>query len=133
MLPLFIACLVVSSLTPPAAPGGGWSGTLALLPEEQAPTTGVIFRALEHVAAFTLIGYAIAEYQGRSRDRFRTIAPSVLAWVAVSSAVLELARGWHPAHGASATMFALTMLGGGFGGWLYLLQLAHVRALTARP
>jgi hypothetical protein len=42
-----------------------------------------------------------------------------------------MARGWHPAYGASAAMFALTLLGAGLGSWLYVLQLAHVRALTA--
>ncbi|MSR20340.1 MAG: VanZ family protein [Gemmatimonadetes bacterium] len=132
VLPLFIAYLVVSSLTPPAIPDGRWSGTLALLPAEQSASNGAIFRALEHIAAFTLIGYAIAEYHGRSRDRFRTVAPAVLAWAALSTAALELARGWHPEYRASATMFALTLLGAGLGGWLYILQLAHVRALTAR-
>jgi VanZ family protein len=133
VLPLFITYLVASALGPPALPAGEWSGTLALLPPQQAPTTDVIFRVLEHVAAFTLIGYAIAEYRGRSRDRFRTVAPSVFAWTTATSAGLELARGWHPEYAASATMFTLTLLGAGLGGWLYLLQLAHVRALTERP
>ena len=107
------------------------SGTLALLPEGQRLTNAVIFRALEHIAAFTLTGYVIAEYHSRSLDRFRTVAPTVLGWAAALSGGLEVARGWHPGYGASALMFALTLIAAGLGGWLYVLQLTHVRALVA--
>jgi VanZ family protein len=132
VLALFSVYLVLSSLTPPA-PAGGWSGTIALMPAQQAPTNGLIFRALEHMGAFALLGYGIAEYHGRSRDRLSRVAPTVLGWAVGVSATLEIARGWLAEQGASAVMFALTLLGAGLGGWLYLLQLAHVRALTARP
>lgn len=131
VLPLFFTYLAVSSLTPVEPPGSAWSGTLALLPEGQRLTNAVIFRALEHIAAFTLAGYMIAEYHGRSLDRFRTVAPTVLGWAAALSCGLEVARGWHPGYGASALMFALTLIAAGLGGWLYVLQLTHVRALVA--
>ena len=131
VLPLFFVYLVVSSLTPGEPLGSAWSGTLALLPEGQSLTSPVIFRALEHIAAFTLAGYVIAEYHSRSLDRFRTLAPTVLGWAAALSCSLEVARGWNPGYGASALMLALTLIAAGLGGWLYVLQLAHVRALVA--
>lgn len=132
VLPLFLAYLAVSSLAPVEPLGGSWAGTLALLPEGQRLTNAAIFRSLEHVAAFTLAGYVIAEYRSRSFDRFRTVAPTVLGWAAALSSGLEVARGWHPRHAASASMFALTLIAAVLGSWLYLLQLAHVRALVAR-
>lgn len=136
VFPLLFVYLSASSLTPLTAPSARWMGTWALLPEGAALDTAVIFRTLEHIAGFTLIGYAIAEYHGRSRDQFSTVLPVVLGWAGAASAALEIARGWHPDYGASAVMFALTLLGAGLGGWVYSLQLAHVRALIgaqARP
>jgi glycopeptide antibiotics resistance protein len=129
VLPLFFVHLVASSLTPPARPGARWVGMWALLPAGGSLGNDVIYRALEHIAAFSLIGYAIAEYQGRARDRFATVLPLVVGSAALTSAALELARGWNAAYRASALMFALTLVGAGFGTWLYTLQLAHVRAL----
>jgi hypothetical protein len=131
-LPLFALHLVASSLFPLSGLGGAWSGTWALLPDGTSVDNDVIFRSIEHVSAFLILGYAIAEYHGRRRDGFSRLAPAVLGWAAAGSAALEVARGWHAGHGASATMFVLTLVGAGLGGWLYTLQLAHVRAVAAR-
>jgi hypothetical protein len=134
VFPLLALYLVASSLAPLSDLGGSWRGTWALLPDGVAATNDLIFRAVEHVSAFTVLGYAIAEYHGRSRDRFAALLPAVLGWSGAGSAVLELARGLHAAQVASATLFGLTVLGAGLGGWVYTLQLAHVRAVTgARP
>lgn len=131
VLPLLLLHLGLSSLAPITGLGGPWHGTWALLPSDKSVDMDTIFRALEHVAAFTILGYAIAEYHGRARDGFVGLVPAVVGWSAAASAVLELARGWHPQHTASATMFALTLIAAGLGGWLYTLQLAHVRAVAA--
>ncbi len=130
--PLLLLYLAVSSLTPLDGLGVAWSGTVALVPEGRGLGGSVIFRSLEHIGAFTLTGYVIAEYRGRSLDRLRTIAPSVLVWAAALSGLIQLTRGWHGGYGASALMFALTLIASLIGGWLYLLQLDHVRALV-RP
>jgi hypothetical protein len=130
VLPLFLVHLLWSSLLPIARPGARWIGMWALLPPGGSLGNAVIFRALEHIAAFSVIGYALAEYHGRARDHLAAVLPLVLGWAAGTSAMLELARGWHRLYGASASMFALTLMGAGFGTWLYTLQLAHVRALV---
>jgi VanZ family protein len=130
VFPFLILYLLVPSLTPLSALRTPWSGTWALLPDGTSLANDVIFAAIEHVSAFTVLGYAIAEYHGRSRDGFARLLPAVLGWAAAGSALLEIARGFHPQYGASATMFALTVLGAGLGGWVYTLQLAHVRAVA---
>jgi VanZ family protein len=131
VLPLFALYVVGSALSPPAAPIA-WSGTLALLPLHDGLGNDAIFRALEQVAAFTLGGYAVAEYEGRSRDRFATLVVPVLGWASAVSATLQILRGWHPGYGASGMLFACTVVGALVGAWLYVLQLAHIRALTSR-
>jgi len=132
VFPLLVLYLLMSSLAPLAGLGGPWRGTWALLPEGASLGNDAIFAAIERVSAFTVLGYAVAEYHGRSRSSFTRLLPLVLSWAAVGSALLELARGYHPSHGASATLFALTVLGAGLGGWVYTLQLAHVRAVARR-
>ncbi|WP_373064977.1 hypothetical protein, partial [Gemmatimonas sp.] len=45
---------------------------------------------------------------------------------------LEVARGWYPDTGASVLLWLFTVVAALFGGWLYLLQRDHVRALVER-
>ncbi len=132
VLPLFAAYLTLSSLWPLDADIVPWRWSLALVPAGARPTNQLIFGMLEHVAAFTLVGYVIAEFYGRDRQRFREIAPRVVGWGGMVSLLLEAARGWHPEYGASVVMLALTITASTFGGWLYLLQRDHVKALVAR-
>jgi hypothetical protein len=130
VLPLFAAYLALTTLTPFLAPTA-WSGALSLAPRGELEGAA-LYRALEQIAAFTLLGYAIAEYHGRSHETFRPLARSVLAWAAPTSLVLQWIRGWHPEHGASGVLFLLTLAGAVGGAWLYVLQLQHVQALGAR-
>lgn len=132
VLPLLCIYIIGSSLTPMLAPRADWLGFVQLFHDAGTPSNTEIFRALEHIAGFTLIGYAIAEYGGRVRERFSAVVGPVLGFAIVASMLLEIARGWHRAYGASASMFALTLLGAALGGWLYVLQLAHVRVLVGR-
>ena len=131
VLPFFAAYLALSSLWPLDAADGSWVGMWALLPDQES-TTRDIFVALEHVAAFTLVGYVIAEYHGRDLEPYGKIAGRVALWGGGLSLVLELARGAHPAYRASALMVVFTVGAAIFGGWLYQLQRDHVRALLVR-
>jgi hypothetical protein len=71
----------------------------------------------------------VAQYQGRRRETWSQVAPQVLGWAALLSTMFELVRGFGPWSGASLVMFVLTLFAAAFGGFLYLLQLAHIRAL----
>jgi VanZ family protein len=128
VIPILCAYLIWSSLVP-VVERPAWLGYLSLFRSTRAPSNISMFRALEHITAFTLIGYAIAEYGGRVREEFRQVVVPVLLFAIVASAILEVARGAYTPYGASATLYALTLLGALLGGWLYVLQLAHVRAL----
>jgi glycopeptide antibiotics resistance protein len=132
VMPLFAAYLVLSSLWPLDATMPVWQGIVALAPPLVELTQPVVYRLLEHVAAFTLAGYVIAEFHGRDARGLRDTAPRVMRWAGGMSLLLEVARGWYPDTGASVLMWIFTVVAALFGGWLYLLQRDHVRALVDR-
>lgn len=132
VLPLFAAYLALSSLWPLDAATFTWRGSLMLLPSGTLLTNHLVYVMLEHIAAFTLVGYVIAEFHGRDRQRFVEIAARVMGWGGGVSLLLEATRGWHPDYGASLLMLVFTIAASTFGGWLYLLQRDHVKALVAR-
>jgi len=131
VLPLFACYLALSSLWPLNAADGSWQITTALIPFAQ-PTKTDIFVALEHVAAFTLVGYIIAEFHGRDVPRYREVAGRVLLWAGGISMLLEGARGVHPLYRFSIAMLAFTTVSALFGGWIYQLQRDHIKALLKR-
>ena len=132
VLPLFAAYLALSSLWPLDDASFIWRGSIALVPSGAVLNNRLIYAMLEHIAAFTLVGYVIAEFHGRDRQHFREIAPRVIGWGGGVSLLLEATRGWHPDYGASLLMLVFTIAASTFGGWLYLLQRDHVKALVAR-
>ncbi len=131
LMPLFAAYLALSSLWPLDAADLAWRGMFALLPADDASMNG-IFVALEHVAAFTLVGYIVAEFYGRDLRQYREIVWQVLRWGGGLSLLLEVVRGFHPHYRASLSMAAYTLGAAFVGGWLYHLQREHVRALLVR-
>lgn len=131
VLPFFAAYLALSSLWPLDAAVPAWYAGFALLPPGIDGSREHIYVALEHVAAFTLVGYVIAEFHGRALRPYRGMVARVALWGGGLSLLLEATRGWHPLYGASASMLLLTVAASVFGGWLYHLQRDHVRALAA--
>ena len=132
VLPIAVAYLVVSALHPITLEWVPLHGTFALFDTASRLTTMEIFRAMERIAAFAVVGYAIAEYRGRREEPWATLWPRVVLIAAALACALELARGLHPIHYASASLGALSVLAALFGGWLYRLQLDHVRAIMGR-
>ena len=132
VLPVYAAYLTLSALWPLGDADGQWRGTLALTLADATLTQGTVFRALEQVAAFTLVGYMAAEFRGRDRRRQGAVMLQVVAWCVVVSALLQAARGFQPATGASLLLFLLTQVASMTGHQLYVLQRDHVRALLQR-
>jgi len=85
---------------------------------------------LEYVAAFTLLGYLLAEWRGRLERRMRADLPRVATWSAVAAAGLEAARHAHPLHDASAIRGGAAATAAVFGAVVYHLQRAHIRNLV---
>jgi hypothetical protein len=92
-----------------------------------------ILRDLEHVAGFTVLGYLLAEAWGRREWRFRRSAwrvAGVATALAAGLAAALLAVGVLPVRAAVAGVVA-RVVAAAYGGWIYHLQRAHVRALVA--
>ncbi|MGQ0649402.1 MAG: VanZ family protein [Gemmatimonadaceae bacterium] len=131
-LPAYVAYLVLLGVSPLMAGIGPWSAGLGFPGTAMDWTKLEILRHLELVAAFTLLGYVLAESRGRSHPEFSTAFRRICLWSLGAAASIELFRGFHVGHGASVTR--LTMLVGAslYGGWLYYLQRAHVQQLLGR-
>jgi glycopeptide antibiotics resistance protein len=130
VLPLFAAFVALSSLWPLHLADGHFSVRAALWRATDGAAHADVFRALEHIGAFTLVGYVIAEYHGRDLPRYRHVAWRVLGWGGGIALLLEVARGLHAAYDASGWMLVLTTFATLVGGRLYQLQRDHVRALV---
>jgi glycopeptide antibiotics resistance protein len=133
MLPVFAAYLALGSLWPLTDASATWHAGWALFPAVDGELSQErIFQALEYASSFSLVGYIIAEFYGRSDDAYGVVLGRVVRWSAALVLLLETARGWHADYGASVFMALLALSASVFGGWLYHLQRDHVRALWAR-
>ena len=128
-LPLFAAFFCLSSLWPLDAFGPAWRFAWSLSPGRTDLSNAAILQIIEHLAAFTLIGYVTAEFHGRENAPYRAVVPRVLAVVAALAVLMEGARGFNGVIGASGVVGVLAAGAGLFGGRLYHLQRDQVRAL----
>ena len=129
--PLFGGYLVLSALWPLPWVAGAWRGGWALSDLGDMPGLVPLLRALEYLAAFTLLGYTIAEARGRRTESPARLTGGVAALCVGAAAILEGLRGFHPAHRASLLALLLAGAAGLYGGLIYRRQLAAVRALIA--
>ena len=113
-----------------------FAGYLLLLPVGDPPlgpdasTQLGIMRHVETLAAYTVGGYLLAEAWGRRQLRYRHTAWRVGLAAAAAAATLAGVRAWHGVEGASLLAIATHAVAAAYGGWLYHLQRAHVKALV---
>jgi glycopeptide antibiotics resistance protein len=132
-LPAFVVYLTLAALWPLTQVDGTWRGAWMLAPARDALSRGLLLQQLEYLAAFTVVGYITAEVNGRENGTYRQAWPRVLRRTTALALLLEGARGWNTAIGASGALLLLAIGAGVFGGWLYHLQRDHVRSLRAGP
>ncbi len=132
VLPLFAVYLVVSALWPLDAVDGEWRAALTLAPARADLSRALLMRAIEYLAALTIVGYVTAEFHGRRNAPYSAVSGRVLRCATMMVVLIELARGWNTTQGASAVLAMLAVGAALFGGWLYHLQRDHVRTLLGR-
>ena len=122
--PVYAGYLALTLLGPVAAGVHAWRFAVGF--SDSASDQLEILRLLELVAAFTLVGYLVAEFHGRTFIRFREAFSRVAVW-GISLAILgELLRGYDHEHGASLARGAILAAAAVYGGGLYYLQRAHI-------
>jgi glycopeptide antibiotics resistance protein len=132
VFPVYAAYLVLLFLLPIPTRYVDWRGALDLLELAEEPGVLPILRLVEQFAAFTLLGYMIAESTGRREgSQARSLAYSCF-WCGLTAAALEAGRGFHPYHAASLAQGLLTLSGGVYGAVIYWLQLSGIQRLLGR-
>jgi VanZ family protein len=127
--PIYAAYLVLAALWPWPWQPGPWRASLGLADIADLPGALPLLGLVEQLAAFTLLGYMVAEAGGRQRESPAEAGWRVV-WVSVvSGAVLELIRGFHPGYVASFGRLAILAAAGLYGGLVYQMQLRLVRQM----
>jgi VanZ family protein len=139
--PLLVAYLVLSALwpmpwlhmpwPPTPWPPGPWHGGWGIADLADMPGVTPMLRALEYLAAFTLLGYTVAESRGRLEEGAGPRLARLAGASVLCAAALEALRGFHPGHGASVLVLLLTTAMSLYGGLIYRIQLAVVREAVA--
>ena len=128
--PVYATYLLMIVALPLRSGMGDWSFTVGF--PEIASNQLEILRLIELLAAFTLVGYMVAEFRGRSDARYRDAVSRLLAWGVVLTLATEVMLGYQQGYGASPARGMLLALAVLYGGWLYHLQRAHVVRLLSR-
>ena len=129
----FYAAYLLLLVAPVATSGStGWNGDLGFGATSGIWDTKAVLHVVEIVAAFTLLGYMLAEFRGRREARFRAGARYIAVCAAGAAAVTEVLEGFRPDGGASVMRLVLVVFAALYGSWLYHLQRAHVRRLLGR-
>jgi VanZ family protein len=139
--PLLVAYLVLSALWPMTWPPlpwpsakwtpGPWHGGWGIADLADMPGVTPMLRALEYLAAFTVLGYTVAESRGRLEEGTGSRLARLAGASVLCAAGLEGLRGFHPGHGASVLVLLLTTAMSLYGGLIYRIQLAVVREAVA--
>lgn len=133
LLPILIIYLFFLAIWPPLQPILPWHGIIGLTDRLVLDGVTINFRLLEHLAAFTVLGYISAEWRGRAELSWRQDLPRLLLVAAVSAFILEVLVGFQSGPGASLLRAIIAICGALFGGAIYHLQRDYVRFLLGRP
>lgn len=87
---------------------------------------------LEAGIAATVLGYVIAEFNGRTESSFRQASSRVLFWVCLILLATETMRSFFGYEGASVLRAVLSVGAAVYGAGLYHLQRAHVKVVARR-
>lgn len=129
--PFYAAYLLLLVAPVAGYSAASWHVTLGF-PTRADLGAGNVLHVVETVAAFTLLGYMLAEFRGRREGRFRSGAAHIAAWCGAVALVAELLEGFRADGGASVLRWGMLVIGALYGAWLYHLQRAHVRRLLGR-
>ncbi len=137
-LPLLGLFLLLLIAWPPSAHLTGWHARLGIRGLWAETGTSAILRVLEYLAAFTVLGYALAETRGRREESLRQALPFLLTVAGTSAIGLEAIAALQAGPGASGLRALLASAASLYGASLYHLQRDHVRWLLrdraiARP
>lgn len=92
----------------------------------------LVLPVIEALVGMTVLGYVIAEFQGRNEFGFRSAWPRVVRWALAVLVGGEALRSVLAYEGASVLRLALSFACCVYGAWLYHLQREHVKIVARR-
>ena len=129
----FYAAYLLLLVAPVSGLGASsWRGAPGFAAIQGEWSAGTILHLVETIAAFTLLGYMLAELRGRREARFRQSVVHVGAWSAAVAFVAQVLEGFRASGAASGAAWVMLVAASVYGAWLYHLQRAHVRRLLGR-
>lgn len=129
VFPFFFLYLTLLALWEPFRPLTAWHWIFGFTDSISETSTQVLIPRIEHLAAFTILGYLLAEWRGRSEIPLRGDLPRLFLNAGAVALVLEFFVGFQVGPGASLIRVAMAILSALFGGVIYHLLRAHVRFL----
>jgi len=129
LLPLYIFYLLLLALWPTTVAFGEWQRTVHLQELMFDERIVFIFRFVEYIAAFTLLGYIVAEMRGRKQES----VTKILVWIVVLSLSCVIGivflKGHTPFSLLTIVEVALITGASLYGGIIYRLQLAAIQRI----
>lgn len=132
LLPVFGLYLLVLALGIPFRSPGPWHAFFGLTDRATDKSLYLLNSRVEYLAAFTVLGYLVAEWRGRLELSMSRDLPHLLLIATGIAATFETINGFQAGYGASLIRFLLATAGAGFGGTIYHLSRAHIRVLLGR-
>jgi glycopeptide antibiotics resistance protein len=130
ILPLFGLYLLLLIIWPTTLPIGDWQLNIDYKELAFNDRIAFTFRFIEFIAAFTLLGYTIAQMRGRKDES----AGKTLAWIflaaLISSIFIEIIRGYPPLFISNIMEIVFITAAGLYGGVIYRLQLSSIQRLN---
>ena len=129
LLPLYIFYLLLLALWPTTVAFGEWQEVVHFQELMFNERVVFIFRFVEYIAAFTLLGYIVAEMRGRKQES----VTKILMWIVVLSLScvigIVLIKGHTPFSFLTLIEVALITGASLYGGIIYRLQLAAIQRI----
>jgi len=132
LFPIVAIYLWILTIYFPFSPLGAWHGFFGFTDRVTDSSLYSLYPRLEYLAAFTVVGYLIAEWRGRLELTLAEDLPRLFVIAAGAALLLEFLSGFQSGRGASFIRLALAVAGALFGGTIYHLSRAHIRFLLGR-
>lgn len=132
ILPVFFLYLIALVLWSPFRPITTWHMTTGFTNFPRETSLQVLNPRIEYLIAFTVLGYMLAEWCGRSELSLAQDFPRLFLSSLGIAFLLEIASGFQVGTGASLVRAGMVVIGASFGGMIYHLLRAHIRFLLGR-
>ncbi|MCB0263041.1 MAG: VanZ family protein [Calditrichaeota bacterium] len=129
ILIFFVPYLLLVFFSPLAIPEAKWDFVFGISGIPNKPPNVSIFRLLEYLAGFSLLGYMLSQIVARYETSLFWKKFNLAVLIFWIPGILEIVRGFHPQYETSALGYAFAIAAGFAGSLIYRLQLGSIRRI----